>query len=165
MDQEFERGASLGSEIPQEDAKNRSAKKIIGGCGCGCLVILIVLTGLLYWGYRHLTSYVREFEEQGYALHFDQEVSIHSGVITEGPLVFFAQKVTVDGTIQGDVAAMCQHLTINGTIDGDLHVKAQLVTISATGVVTGAMHSDGVQVFKNDGRVDGEISGTFQVSK
>jgi len=60
--------------------------------------------------------------------------------------------------------AMLQLVVIDGTIEGKLDVFAQSVIISETGVVTGDIIAEAVQSFVNNGKVGGEISGTFQSS-
>ena len=155
-------------EVGQEEEtpkKSSKGKKIGLGCGCGCLVVILLIIGLLYWGYRAVTSFVREFEEQGYALVEVQEMVIAEDDVVQGPVIYFGQAITIDGTIEGDVAAMCQSLTINGTINGNLDLFCQLVTISDTGVVTGDITAEAVQRLVVDGTVEGEITGTIQVQE
>ncbi len=147
------------------EVNNSKGKKILGGCGCGCLIIILIIAGIIYWAYHSATSYVRDFEEQGYVKVSEQQISVLQDEIVQGPVVYFGQQVTILGTINGDVAAMCQQLTIKGTINGELHVYAQQVTITDSGVVTGGITSDGVQKLKNNGRVDGEITGDFLMIK
>lgn len=147
-------------ETPKKSSKG---KKIGIGCGCGCLVVILLVGGLIFWAYRMATSFVREFEDQGYALVQVQEMVIEEDDVVQGPVVYFGQEITIDGTIDGDVAAMCQQLTINGTINGDLDLLCQGVTISETGVVTGDITAEAVQLLKVDGTVEGEITGTIQV--
>ena len=77
-------------------------------------------------------------------------------------MVYFGQSLVIEGTIDGNVAAMCQAVIIDGTINGKLDVLSQSVIINETGVVTGDIIAEAVQSLVNNGRVDGEISGTYQ---
>jgi cytoskeletal protein CcmA (bactofilin family) len=79
--------------------------------------------------------------------------------------VYLGQQVFIRGTINGDVAMMCQQLTIEGTINGNLDLLVQQVTIAESGVVTGDLHAEDVQMLKNDGEIRGEITGTYQLIK
>ena len=136
-------------EVGQEEdtpKKSSTGKKIGLGCGCGCLVVILLVGGLIYWGYRKVTSFVREYEEQGYALVEVQAMVIAADDVVQGPVLYFGQAITIDGTIEGDVAAMCQLLTINGTINGNLDLLCQSVTISETGLVTGDITAEAVQI-------------------
>ena len=58
---------------------------------------------------------------------------------------------------------MCQQVTIEGTINGNLDLLVQQVTIAESGVVTGDLHAEGVQLLKNDGEIRGEITGVYQL--
>jgi cytoskeletal protein CcmA (bactofilin family) len=71
--------------------------------------------------------------------------------------------LTIQGTIDGNVAALCQSLVLEGTINGNLDVFSQSVIINETGVVTGDVIAESVQSFVNNGTVGGEITGTYQL--
>jgi hypothetical protein len=148
----------LNDEITPE-VKSSSGKKILGGFGCGCLVIVLVLAGLTYWAYRHFTSYVRGYEEQGYTLVQGQ--MIQSSSAKTGSFVYFGQKVTV-GDVNGNVAAQCQQITFEGTITGDVNLLCQQVTIAETAVILGNIHAEDVQQLVIKGEVRGEITGDIQ---
>ena len=153
-------------EVGQEEEatkKSSVGKKIGLGCGCGCLVVILLVVGLLYWGYSTVAGFVSEYEEQGYAMVEVQAMVVKDDEVVQGPILYFGKSVTIDGTIEGDVAAMCQALTINGTINGNLDLLCQAVTISETGIVTGDINCEGVQVLVVDGIVEGEITGSIQV--
>ena len=144
-------------------AKSGKGKKILGGCGCGCLLIILIIAGLGYWGYRSATQYVRDFEAQGYSSVYGQQITVSQEDTVQGPIVYFGQQIFIRGTINGDVAVMCQQLTIEGTINGNLDLFVQQATIAETGVVTGDLHADGVQMLTNDGEIRGEITGNYQL--
>ncbi len=150
-------------EEPQK--KSSTGKKIGIGCGCGCLVVILIIAGLIYWGYSTVSAFVTEYTDQGYAIVEVQATVIKADEVVQGPVLYLGQSITIDGTIEGDVAAMCQALTINGTINGDLDLLCQAVTITKTGVVTGNVACDMVQLLKVDGTVEGEITGTIQVQE
>ncbi len=141
------------------DTKSGKGKKIAGGFGCGCLIIVLIIAGLCYWGYRYFTSFVREYEEQGYTLVEGQ--LIDSTTPKTGSYVFFGQKATV-GDVNGNVAAMCQQITFEGIITGDVDLFCQQVTIAETAVVQGNIHANGVQQLTIQGEVQGEITGSIQ---
>jgi len=146
-------------EVNEPRCKTGKGKKILGGCGCGCLVVVLILGGLLYWGYRHFTAFVRGYEEQGYALIQGQVIT--SPTDRTGDFVFFGQQVTV-GNVNGNVAAMCQQITFDGTVTGDLNLFSQQVIIGKTAVIEGDIHSEGVHQLTVHGKVLGEITGTIQ---
>lgn len=154
------------TEVEVQDTapkKSGKGKKITCGCGCGCLVIILIIIGFIYWAYQTVAVYVDGFEEQGYARVDGQAIVISESDSVTGPVVYFGQQVTIAGTIDGDVAVACQQLTVKGTINGNLDILAQQVTITDSGVVTGDIHSEGVQMLLVDGRVDGEITGEYQL--
>ena len=153
-------------EIQQEEGVVKTftaGKKVALGCGCGCLVVILLVAGLIYWGYSTVTAFVNEYKDQGYAMVEVQAMVVKTDEVVQGPVLYFGQSITIDGTIEGDVAAMCQALTINGTINGNLDLLCQAVTISETGIVTGDINCEGVQVLVVDGTVEGEITGSIQV--
>ena len=149
----------------QEEAPKKSStgKHIARGFCYGFVTVILIVAGLTYWVYHTATSFVREFEEQGYVKVQTQSMVIPASDVVQGPVVYFAQVMTIDGTIDGDVAAACQQLTINGTINGKLDLLCQQVTISETGVVTGDITADAVQSLVVVGTVEREITGMIQV--
>ena len=153
-------------EVGQEEEKPKKSsvgKKIGCGCGCGCLLVILFVVGIFFWGYNFVSSFVTTYEEQGYEMVEVQAAVISADEVVQGPVFYFGQSVTINGTIEGDVAAMCQALTINGTINGDLDLLCQAVTITESGVVTGDIVAEGVQVLTVDGTVEGKITGAIQV--
>lgn len=158
MEQEFD----SGSEVEVNTQNSSKGKKTAGGCGCGCLVIILVVVAIAYWVYREATSFTRVFEEQGYRKISGQSIVVSKEETVKGPVVYFVQSLTIQGTVDGNVAAMCQSIVLEGTINGNLDVLSQSVVIEGTGVVTGNLNSEAVQSLVNNGRVDGEITGTFQ---
>ncbi|MBC8308911.1 MAG: polymer-forming cytoskeletal protein [Planctomycetes bacterium] len=158
MEQEFD----TGSEVEVSVKTSNKGKKIAGGCGCGCLVIVLIIAAIIYWAYREATAFTRGFEEQGYRKISAQSIVVPKEDTVQGPVVYFGQSLVIEGTIDGNVAAMCQSVIIGGTINGKLDVLSQSVVINETGVVTGDVIAEAVQSLVNNGRVDGEISGTFQ---
>ena len=158
MEQEFDSGSDA-----EVNSKNSSkGKKIAGGCGCGCLVIILVVVAIAYWAYREATAFTRGFEEQGYRKISGQSIVVSKEETVKGPVVYFGQSLTIQGTVDGNVAAMCQSIVLEGTINGNLDVLSQSVVIEGTGVVTGNLNSEAVQSLVNNGTVGGEITGTYQ---
>lgn len=155
------------AELTEEESpKGMSAGKKVGlGCGCGCLIVILLIAGVIYWGYSTVTAFAKQYKDQGYAMVEVQTTVIKADEVVQGPIFYFGQAVTIDGTIEGDVAAMCQALTINGTINGNLDLFCQAVTINETGVVTGNVTCDMVQVLTVDGTVEGDITGSIQVQE
>ena len=146
-----------------EVKKSSLGKKIGCSCGCGCLLMILLVVGLFFWGYNYVSSFVTTYEEQGYEMVEVQALVIGTDEVVQGPVFYFGQSVTINGTIEGDVAAMCQALTINGTINGNMDLLCQAVTITESGVVTGDIVAEGVQVLTVDGTVEGKITGAIQV--
>lgn len=155
------------AEVTEEESpKGMSTGKKVGlGCGCGCLVVILLIAGVIYWGYSRVSAFANEYKDQGYSMVEVQTTVIKADEVVQGPIFYFGQAVTIDGTIEGDVAAMCQSLTINGTINGNLDLLCQAVTITETGVITGNVTCDMVQLLTVDGTVEGEITGTMQVQE
>tara|TARA_B100000315_G_C14488449_1_gene546354 strand:- start:510 stop:1022 length:513 start_codon:yes stop_codon:yes gene_type:complete len=158
MEQEFD----SGNDVEVNSKKSSKGKKIAGGCGCGCLVVILVIAAIIYWAYREATAFTRGFEEQGYRKVSAQSIVVNEEETVKGPVVYFGQSLVIEGTIDGNVAAMCQAVIIDGTINGKLDVLSQSVIINETGVVTGDIIAEAVQSLVNNGRVDGDITGTFQ---
>ena len=96
-------------EVGQEEEatkKSSVGKKIGLGCGCGCLVVILLIAGLIYWGYSTVTAFVNEYKDQGYAVVEVQAMVIKADEVVQGPVLYFGQAITINGTIEGDVAAM-----------------------------------------------------------
>jgi len=151
-------------EVGQEEGtpkKFSTGKKIGLGCGCGFLVVILLVAGLGYWLYRTIVDFQSDFKEQGYKLVLVESMVIPADDVVQGPILYIGQVITINGTIEGDVAALCDHLTITGTIDGNLDLLCESAMISKTGVVTGNITCKLVEVLTVDGTVEGEITGTI----
>ncbi len=82
--------------------------------------------------------------------------TISSGQTYRGFFIRAAEKVQVDGTVEGDVWAAGTEVVINGTVDGSVYVAGQNVTINGT--VTGNVQAAGSRVVVN-GKVKGALYG------
>jgi cytoskeletal protein CcmA (bactofilin family) len=78
------------------------------------------------------------------------DVRIGAGETIPHDLYLAGSSVTIDGTVQGDVAAGAQRVVINGTIEGDLWAGAESVTVN------GRVGGD-VRVGVNTLNINGEI--------
>jgi len=98
---------------------------------------------------------------------------VASTVIVPHDLYFAGQSITIDGTVQGDVAAAGQMVVVNGTIEGDLWAGAQSVTVNGrvrgdlrVGVQSLGLNGEvgrNVLVFGNDASTSGQarVGGDF----
>ncbi len=70
------------------------------------------------------------------ALAFDfrgaEEIVVRAGDVVDDDLYVFGERVTIDGTVRGDVIFAGRALTVNGTIEGSLIAAGQSLTINGT---------------------------------
>ena len=59
-----------------------------------------------------------------------QEVTVKTGEVVPDDLYCFAEIITVDGTVEGDLIAAGKEIHINGTVEGDLIGAAQTIIIN-----------------------------------
>ena len=69
------------------------------------------------------------------------------------------------GLIHGRLKGPEKNSVMNDFKKGNLDLLVQQVTIAESGVVTGDLHAEGVQMLKNDGEIRGKITGDYQLIK
>jgi len=149
------------SEVDAGRRKTSTGVKFLIGCGIGCgvLVMIAVIGGLL--GYRWLMNYVDEkaapFEARGFKRLTAQQLTITDN-ITE-PTLFVGQMVQIMGDADTEVAIIAQMAEIHGKISGKLYFHGQMLDIKP-----GAQLEQGLDVYAQvvniQGKVAGEITGT-----
>ena len=162
--------AELNNEVIDmaDDSQPKSGsvgKKIGCGCGCGCLLIIIAVSAVIIYFYSMVTGFADDFADQGYEKVECEYCGIEEGETIDGDVVYMGVVITIDGNINGNVAAVCDQLIINGTVNGDLDLICSKVTIEESGVVKGDIRAKLVEEIDNKGTVAGVISGTFQTQK
>ena len=83
-------------------------KKIGCGCGCGCLLIIIGIIVFFIVMYNMVVGFVDDFEEKGYHRVENQVCMVSDEETVDGDTVYMGQVVKINGTVNGNVAALCQ---------------------------------------------------------
>ncbi|MHC4446724.1 MAG: bactofilin family protein, partial [Planctomycetota bacterium] len=78
------------------------------------------------------------------------------------PTVYTCQVFTLKADADADIAIMAQTAQIHGTVSGDLDFFGQLLMIRRGAVIKGDLNVKGAQVIDLLGRVEGEITGSYQ---
>lgn len=60
------------------------------------------------------------------------EIVIGANEIVNDDLYIFASKITIDGTVKGDVIGAAREIVINGKVEGDLNFGAQTIIVNGT---------------------------------
>ena len=148
---------------PAGQKKSNTWKWILGGCGCGCLVVIALITIISVVSVKYVKAkieeYKKEFVEQGY-----HEIKSHIVQVTDEvdeKTLFIGQVVKIIADCNDDIAIIAQVGEIHSTINGKVSFRGQVLTIQPNAHIKGDIDvkAQAVQIF---GTVDGEILGTYQ---
>ena len=136
------------------------------GCGIGCLVIIVLVAIAGYIGFRFvmgmLDDMTREFNQMGFE-HVVKAQTIEIQEDINEKTLYMGQVVKIYGNCSTDLAIMAQMGEIHGNVGGKVYFRGQVLVIQPSAVIT-----DGVDVMaqtvKNYGRVEGGITGKYQIS-
>lgn len=134
------------------------------GIGCGIVVILLVcggIGGVIYWFVSKMAAFEEEFTSQGYALVEGQVIAVEEPVMED--TLFTGQAVRIESDVQADIAIGAQTADIRSRIDGDVDFLGQSITIHEDAVITGDLRVRFAQAVIINGRVEGEVTGSWQV--
>ncbi len=130
------------------------------------LIGLAVLLALGGWaGFRYFVGkaegYVEQFEAKGYK-RFEARQSMVDQDFDE-KRVYYGEYCRIRGDCSTDLALISQVAEVHGKVDGDLFFWGQTLLIKRDAVITGNLDAPWAQFIVIDGRVDGEISGFYQM--
>lgn len=151
------------SEVEAGRRKTSTGTKVLITCGIGCavLVVIVVIAGLVGFGFvkKHLEKWTAEFEDRGFKKVTAQELTITNDV-TE-PTLFVGQMVKITGNADTDVAIIAQMAEIHGTISGKLYFRGQMLVIKRAAELQQGLDVK-AQIVTIEGKVSGEITGKYQ---
>lgn len=157
----------MNTEAPPPVPNAQPAKKrsCLGGCLIA-LVILVLLAGVggflgYKWGMGWLNDHVAEFEAQGYEAQWGQMIDVDEPV--DKKMVYVGQSVKIRSNVNTDVAVFAQQAEIYGEIQGTLHFTGQILTIKGDAVIHGDVDIDVAQIAQIEGKVEGEVKGSYQL--
>lgn len=158
-------GAAPGDGRPRKSP----AVPIIIGCAGLSLVAIIGMAVVIGFGIatfkrvleQEIADFSLPFEAQGFERRTGQVMHIRSDILV--PTVLVGQVVEIHADTDADLAVLAQILKVHGTIDGTLTFRGQILEITPGAVITGDLDIRGAQSVQMNGRVDGEVHGTWQV--
>ena len=152
---------------PQPVAKKKmsTGAKVGIGCGVGCLVVVLALAIMGFFGYRYakgkIDTMAKELRDMGFAnVSRQQLIEIHDTV--NEPMLYIGQSVKLYGRCTTNVAIMAQIAELHGEVDGTVYFRGQMLIILPNAVVHGDLDLM-AQAIQNLGTVEGEIRGDYQV--
>lgn len=130
------------------------------------LSVLAVLLGVGAWaGFRYFEGkaqgFVAEFEAQGYSKVEGKRVFTKEEIPEKR--VYLAEFCRIGAGSSSDLAIVGQIAEVHGTVNGDLSFWGQTLLIKEDAVITGNLNAPWCQLIILDGRVDGNISGFYQL--
>ena len=142
------------------------------GIGSWVLRVLLVLVGLAallafggWAGFRYFAGkaegHVERFEEQGYKRIEARQSTVDQDF--DEKRVYYGEYCRIRGDCSTDLALVSQVAEVHGKVDGDLFFWGQTLLIKRDAVITGNLDAPWAQFIVIDGRVDGEISGFYQM--
>ncbi|MBX3375361.1 MAG: hypothetical protein KF817_16160 [Phycisphaeraceae bacterium] len=160
----------LTGAAPEDGRPRKSpAVPIIIGCAGLALVAIIGMAVVVGFGIvtfkrileQEIADFSLPFEAQGFERRTGQVMHIRSDILV--PTVLVGQVVEIHADTDADLAVLAQILKVHGTIDGTLTFRGQILEIASGAVITGDLDIRGAQSVLMNGRVDGEVRGTWQV--
>ncbi len=142
------------------------------GIGSWLLWVVLALIGLAallavggWAGFRYFAGraegHVEQFEAKGYK-KFGARQSIVDEDFDE-KRVYYGEYCRIRGDCSTDLALVSQVAEVHGKVDGDLFFWGQTLLLKRDAVITGNLDAPWAQFIVIDGRVDGEISGFYQM--
>jgi hypothetical protein len=137
------------------------------GCGIGCLVIIILVAIAGYVGFRFvmgmLDDMTREFNQLGFE-HVVKAQTIEVQEDIHEKTLYMGQVVKIYGNCSTDLAIMAQMGEIHGYVGGKVYFRGQMLVIQPGAVITNGVDVM-AQAVKNYGKIEGDITGKYQISK
>lgn len=137
------------------------------GCGIGCLVIIIIFAIAGYIGFRFVTGMLDDMTQEFNQLGFENVVKAQTIEVREDTsekTLYMGQVVKIFGNCSTDLAIMAQMGEIHGHVGGKVYFRGQVLVIQPGAVITNGVDVM-AQAVKNYGKVEGGISGKYQISK
>ena len=137
------------------------------GCGIGCLVIIILVAIAGYVGFRYVMGMLDDMTQEFNQLGFEHVVKAQSIEVQEDiheKTLYMGQVVKIYGNCTTDLAILAQMAEIHGNVGGKVYFRGQLLVIQPGAVITNGVDVM-AQAVKNYGKVEGEITGKYQISK
>jgi hypothetical protein len=154
-------------ESPGEESKKKWSIWAKLGCGCGVIILLLIITCIS--GIFYLKSFVSGFTEpliaKGYTEVSGQVIHVPADQVISNKTLYICQVLKFDGTATDDIAFCCQVIELKGTLDGDVDILAQVLKVHPGAVIKGNIRADALQFLENNGTIEGTITGTIQVQQ
>lgn len=135
------------------------------GCGSGCLVIIIGLIVAGFFGYffakGKLDEVTAELEEVGFDKTIKGQVMEVREEVTE-PVMYLGQMVKIMAPVKSDLAIVAQMAEIHAPVEGKLYFRGQMLIVQPSGVLMQGLDAK-AQIIQNFGKIEGEITGTYQM--
>jgi len=153
-------------DTPHTQLQNPKKKsKWALGCGIGCAVIIVLVIGGSIGGYFYvkgkLKAVTSEFTKLGFQAKEMAQIIDERDPISKKTL-YIGQVVKIFSDSSTDIAIVAQTAEIHGKINGNVYFRGQVLTILPKGEVTGDVDV-WAQVVKNQGKIGGQVKGTYQV--
>lgn len=150
------------------EKKGLSSKAKWGiGCGIGCLVIIILVAIAGYVGFRFVMGMLDDMTQEFNQLGFENVIKAQTIEVREDineKTLYMGQVVKIYGNSSTDLAIMAQMAEIHGNVGGKVYFRGQVIVIQPNAVITNGVDVM-AQAVKNYGKVEGGITGKYQISK
>lgn len=148
-----------------EKKKMRTGTKVAIGCSSGCLVVFIMVAILIGVGFGYVkkivTKYENELKGYGFEIVTTGQVLEINEPINE-PLLLKGQVVRILEGSTTNVAVLAQVCEVFGEVEGKLYFRGQILTVQPGAVIRDGINAT-AQVIRNNGRIEGGITGEYQL--
>lgn len=135
------------------------------GCGVGCLVVVILAVVAAIFGLRFGLGKLDEMASEmsakgGFENTVRRQVLEIDEVITE-PTIYQGQSVKILANCTTNLGIIAQIAEIHGQVKGKVYFVGQILTVQPQAELLNGLDIKG-QVVQKYGKIDGEITGTYQ---
>ncbi len=154
-------------EKSAEKKKMGTGAKVAIGCGSGCLVVVLLIVVVIVAGAFYvkniITKYEVDLKSHGFETVVQEQMLDVVDPVSE-LILFKGQIVRIMANCSTNMAVLAQACEIHGTIEGKLYFRGQMLTIHPGAELLGGADVQ-AQVLLNNGKIEGEMTGKYQLSE
>ena len=151
------------SEVKKK--KMGTGAKVAIGCGSGCLGLVVLVALLIGGGAFYVKKIISKYETELKGYGFETVTTGQVLDITEPitqPVLLKGQVVRIKADCSCDIAVLAQACEVYGKVDGKLYFRGQVLTVQPGGEILGGVDAQ-AQVLQNKGKIEGGITGKYQL--
>ncbi len=153
------------NETSNKPGLSKGAKWGIG-IGAGCLVLLLLIAGLAFFGYTFFKGKIEavtmDLKTHGFEKTIKGQIIEVKDPITE-PAIYMGQVVKILGDCQTNLAIVAQMAEIHGRVQGKVYFRGQVLVIEPKAELLNGLDVT-AQVVQKFGKIQGEITGKYQMT-